>query len=192
MTIYDLIFLLVALVSVIVLITTLVMAIFGRGKSAKVILGIWTVCMLVYFAICIASAAAAPQRVLQLKQPQCYDDWCIEVEDVSRVAVKNYDRSEATIRIFSEAKRVSQREKNVTVVLEDVLGKRYDASAAPTAPRFDTELGPGQSVITDREFEVPVGVRPVGIVIAHTGFQMGWLVIGEGQGIFHKEPIVKF
>jgi hypothetical protein len=192
MTIYEPLFLLIALASVIVLITAAIKAIRGRGKSALRLLGTWAACMLVYFGICVASAARAPRRVMQTKQPVCFDDWCIEIEEVTRVAEGNFDRYRAAIRIFSEAKRVTQREKSVAVCLEDATGHRFDTLTAPDEPPIDTQLGPGQFVTTHREFEVPAGTRPVGIVITHTGFQMGWLVIGEGQSIFHKEPIVHF
>lgn len=192
MTIFEPLFLLIALASVIVLIIVTAEAIRGRGKSALRLLGFWAACVLVYFGICVASAARAARRVMQTKQPLCFDDWCIEIEDVSRVAAGNFDRYRATIRIFSEAKRVTQREKNVAVSLEDANGQRFEMLTAPDEPPIDTQLGPGQFVTTHREFEVPARTRPVGIVIMHTGFQIGWLVIGEGQGIFHREPIVHF
>lgn len=193
MTIYEPLFLLIALASVIVLISIAVKAIAGRGKSAARLLGIWAGCMLLYFGICVVSAARVQQRVLRLKEPQCFDDWCIEIDDVTHASAASQEEYDATIRIFSEAKRVTQREKSVTVMLQDASGNRFAASpAAAGEPPFDSQLGPGDSVTTHRAFQVPRGVQPAGIVIVHTGFQMGWLVIGEGQNIFHKEPIVRF
>lgn len=193
MTIYEPLFLLVALASAIILIVVAIKAIAGRGKSALRLLGIWAACMLVYFGICVATAARMQQRVLQFKEPQCFDDWCIEIDDVTHATAASQEKYDATIRIFSEAKRVTQREKSVTVMLQDASGNRFAASpAAAGEPPFDSQLAPGDSVTTHREFQVPAGVRPAGIVIVHTGFDMGWLVIREGQNIFHKEPIIKF
>lgn len=192
MTIYEPLFLLIALASVIVLITIAVKAVAGRGKSALRLLGIWAACIVIYFGIVVASAARAQQRVLQLKEPKCFDDWCIEVDGVTHANADNSERYAVTVRILSQAKRVTQREKSVTVMLQDADGNRFAALPAPGEPPMDTQLGPGDSVVTHRAFQMPAGVRPAGIVIVHTGFDMGWLVIGEGQNIFHKEPIVRF
>jgi hypothetical protein len=191
MTIYDLLFLFLVLVSAIVLLTVGVKAIRGRGKSALLLLGVWAACMAVYFGICVATAAAEDQKVLPLGEPQCFDDWCIQVDGVNRSPAANATEYVATIRISSRARRVTQREKDVTVLLQDATGNRYAAAAAANEPPFDVQLGPGESVTTHREFQLPAGSQPAGMVIAHTGFQMGWLVIGEGQGMFHKEPIVR-
>lgn len=193
MTIYEPLFLLIALISIIVLITAAVKGIGGSGKSALRLLCIWAACMLIYFGICLVVAARAPRQSLQIEEPVCFDDWCIQIDEVTHATAGNFGKFEATIRIFSEAKRVTQREKSVTVLLEDAAGNRFESlPAAAGEPRYDTQLGPGQSVTTRREFQMPVGARPAGLVIAHTGFQMGWLVIGEGQNIFHKEPIIHF
>ncbi len=99
--------------------------------------------MLVYFAICVATAARAPRRVMQTKQPLCFDDWCIEIEDVTRVTAGNFERYRATIRIISDAKRVTQREKNVVVCLEDTNGQRFQTLTAPDEPPMDTQWGRG-------------------------------------------------
>jgi hypothetical protein len=192
MTIYEPLFLLIVLVSVIVLITIAVKATSGHGKSALRVLGIWAACIAIYLGICVATAAAAPQKILQMGEPQCFDDWCIEVDSVSRVPAASPVKYVATLRVLSRAKRVTQREKSVTVYLQDANGIRYVGEASANEPPFDVQLGPGDSVTTHREFQLPANAQPAGFVIAHTGFDIGWLVIGEGQGIFHKEPMVRF
>jgi hypothetical protein len=192
MTIFDLLFLLIALLSVIVLLTVAVKAVLGRGKSALRLLGIWAACIAIYFGICVATAAATQQRILQFGERQCFDDWCIEVDSVSPVPGASSPAYLATIRVSSTARRVTQREKNVTVLLQDANGNRFTGASSPNEPGFDVQLGPGESATTHREFQLPAGAQPAGLVITHTGFQMGWLVIGEGQSMFHNEPLVRF
>ena len=192
MTIYDLLFLFIALLSAIVLLTAGVKAISGRGRSALRLLGVWAACIAIYFGICVVTAAAEQQKVLQFGEAQCFDDWCIQVDGVNRASGANATEYLATIRVSSRARRVTQREKAVTVMLQDAAGNRYTGAASANEPPFDVQLGPGDSVTTHREFQLPIGAQAVGAVIAHTGFQMGWLVIGEGQSMFHKEPIVRF
>ena len=82
MTIFDLLFLASFLVSVITLIAAAYAAIRGRCPRAFSILGVWLVCVVVYLGISVAVAYAAPQRVIAVGTPWCFDDWCLTVENV--------------------------------------------------------------------------------------------------------------
>jgi hypothetical protein len=53
-------------------------------------------------------------------------------------------------------------------------------------------IGPGESYDTIREFDVPAGVKIVGLVVRHSGSGPGALVIGDDDALFHKPAIVKF
>ena len=191
MTIFDFLFLFVAFCSLVTLIAVAVQALRGHGKSSLRILSVYAICIAIYLGVCVATAATSDQRVLVMGEPMCYDDWCIQIDSAHRLPAPDAVTYDATFRVFSRARRVTQREKDVTVLLLDDRGNRYAPTPSPGQPPFDVQLGPGDSVSARREFRAPSGVRPIALVIAHTGFQIGWLVIGEGQSLFHKEPIVR-
>ena len=85
--------------------------------------------------------------------------------------------------------RITQREHGVVVYLTDASGTRFDPRPDPSDIPISVALGPGDSVDISRTFSLPPGDPPTGLVIAHEGgFQMGWLMIGQGP--FRRPPIV--
>src|SRR5689334_312123 len=113
MTIFDLLFLASFLVSVIALVTAAIVAIRGRTSRAFLILGVWLVCAVLYLGTSVAVAYAAPQRVIALGTPWCFDDWCLTVKDVERAG----SRYKVNVLISSEAKRVTQRANGAWIYL---------------------------------------------------------------------------
>ena len=150
MTIYEPLFLLIALISIIVLITAAVKGIGGSGKSALRLLCIWAACVsdllsgFVWSSRHVRRETIAANRGASLFRRLVHSDRRSDPRNRGK-----FGKFEATIRIFSEAKRVTQREKSVTVLLEDAAGNRTESlPAAAGEPRYDTQLGPGQSVTT--------------------------------------------
>ena len=193
MAIFELVFIFLFFASVITLITSAVIAFVGRSRTALRILRIYAVCLGTYLAICLLSALLTPRGVFNIGDPQCYDDWCIALDIVDKTPGSTTVAYRATIRVFSRARRVTQRENGLAVYLEDDRGNRYpplpDASATP----FSVLLQPGESVTTTRTFNVPVGAQVAGFVATHEGgFPIGWFIIGEGGSLFHKEAITRF
>jgi hypothetical protein len=191
-TIFDLLFILIFLATVVALATAAFQRIRGQRRNSFRILGVSAASLILYFAICCASTLLTPRRILALHEPQCFDDWCVALDGFAEMhsgSVNNYD---ATIRIFTQAKRVAQREKNVAFYLEDDAGHRYaprpDVSPAPS----DVLLQPGQSETITRAYQVPANISVAGFVVTHeSGFSIGWFIIGENQSLFHKEPITR-
>jgi hypothetical protein len=76
-TIFDLLFLVALLASVVTLVTASVIAVRGSGRLALKILLVYGICALLYLAAGVAAACWKPQRVLAQGAPWCFDDWCL-------------------------------------------------------------------------------------------------------------------
>lgn len=192
MTIFDLLFLVVFFTSVIALLTAAIFAL--RGRRART-LGILRACgtsVGIYLGLVVLTSLVWPRRVLDVGRPRCFDDWCIAVENVSRAPLGGSISCVVNLRLFSTARRVSQRENGLVVYLTDDRGRRYEPSSDESSPPFNVLLGPGESVTTVRVFEVPKDARELGLVIRHEGgFPVGWFIIGA-ETWFHKSTIVRF
>ena len=187
MTLFDLLFIVLFLMGVVVLVSALVTALRGHGAAALRQLRTLALVTLAYMAIVAAVSLVMPRSEVAVGENQCSDDWCIAVDDA-----KPLDDSSAvvTFRVSSRARRVTQRERFVVVYLRDSVGRRYDPDPAPDQPPFDVELLPGAKVLTKRVFRVPRNTRGLGVIITRAGdvpFPRCCII---GTGIFHKEPIV--
>jgi hypothetical protein len=186
---FELLFILIVLSSVIALVTAAIQAVRGRRRSAIRILGIWATSVAVYFAICCLTTVLTHRRVFSIGEPQCFDDWCIELDGATKTVADSIATYQTSIRIFSRAKRAAQRENGAVLYLEDDRGVRY--AETPNASNIPTNvfLQAGQSVAVARSFQLPASAHVAGFVFTHSGFPIGWFVIGEGQSLFHKEAI---
>ena len=177
MTIYDLLFLAVVLISGVTLISTVIIAIAGHGRRALRVLTVWGIGVAVYIAIAAAVFLALPVKVYYLGDIQCEDDWCLTVETAARSSEGIYD---VTLRMISQARRVAQRNNNgLAVFLTDDRGVRYPALPAPDAPAFNVPLQPGESVITVRRFNVTPDAKGLGLVVGHEGWKLPLPIIGR-------------
>jgi hypothetical protein len=191
MSIFDLIFIAVFLITVITLVATAVAAIRRRGRRALGILRVLGVFVAAYLAVVAVVSLASPQRVLSLHEPQCFDDWCISVDHVEQTPAGADISYEVTLRLFSRAHRVSQRENGGSVYVLDDRGRRYEPAKDPQAVPFNVLLGPGDSALATRRFTLPADARNPGLVFAHGRFP-GLFIIGNNESLFHKPTIVRF
>jgi hypothetical protein len=191
-TVFDILFILIFFATVIALITAAVQAIRGRSRKSLRILIVSAVSLAAYFTICCLSTVLTPRRVLTTGTPQCFDDWCVALENAIKIRTGTINSYQTTIRIFSQAKRVTQRENGIAFYMEDDLGYRYASIPNTSDVPSNSLLQPGESVTLTRGFQIPSNVHLAGFVVTHEGgFPIGWFVIGEGQGLFHKEPITR-
>ena len=190
MNLFEPLFLLLALMTVVTLVTAVVCAVMGQFVRAGRILLRLGIGAPIYFAIVIAVSAASPRRVYQPGDAQCFDDWCITVvsggwTDAAPV------RYEVALSLSNRARRVPMGEKGTVVYLTDAKGRRYDPLVDGADVAFDTRISPGASVAAMRRFNVPRTATGLGLVYTHEGgFPIGWLIISEG-GWFQKPPIVR-
>jgi hypothetical protein len=175
MTIPDLLFLGLVAASAATLLTALVLALGGNRSRAGAIVKTWGIGFAAYMAVVVVASILLPRRVAQMGEALCSDDWCLAVVGAGRVA----EGYRIGFRIESRARRVTQRERGVSVYLTDAGGRRFEPRRSAGEPPFDVTIGPGERIETRRVFDVPEGVRPVGIVIRReSGFPIGWFIIG--------------
>lgn len=180
MTVYDLLFIVSALTGI----GTLIVACVTRSLRTLGKLGVGIV---VYIVMVYSATLFSKPVIARQGQPQCTDDWCIAVDAVRRSG----NTCDVTLRIFSRALRVSQREASANdVYLVDDHWNRYN----PIPQRGDVPLNvllqAGESVSTGRRFEVPAGVHVTGLKVEYKPTPGSLcLVIGECDA-FHKGRMI--
>jgi hypothetical protein len=188
MTIFDLLFLAELLSAIAALIAAMIVALRGSGARALAILRKLVFCAALYIGLVYMVTALSQPVVLNVGDPQCSDDWCIVVEGVKREAA--YD---VNLRIFSRARRVTQRELAAKdVYLTDANWRRYDPVPTGSEVPLNTLLQPGESVMTSRHFELPADAHRLGLMLDRSQPLVLpiCLIIGE-CGAFHKGTIVR-
>jgi hypothetical protein len=192
-TLFDLLFILVFLVSVVTWISAAVAALRGRRSRALGTLRKWSLCALAYLAVVAVVGFSSPQRVLNPGDPWCFDDWCLSVERVSHTPAPPQAAYTVTLRIFSEAKRVSQRANGAWIYVIDRQGRRYAPEPDPSATPLDVLLQPGESITTTRTFKVPADAGEIGLITGHGGSSgfPSLVIIGDEASLFHKRTFVR-
>ena len=185
-TIFEPLFLLCFLATVVTLIVAAVSAIRGNRAGAGESLRKLGICAAIYVAALLAVGATSQRKIYRVGDMQCFDDWCITVSGAARIAPRTV---EVTLRLSSRAKRRPMGEKGTVGYLVDGQGRRYDPIPGSGTVPFDTKLQPGESVIAIRRFEVPADARNLGFVYAHVGASFS-PVIGENE-LFHGPPLVR-
>jgi len=194
MTIFDLLFLLAILASVVTLVLAVVLAVRGRLASAFKILRIYAIGALAYLAGGIAVSYLKPQKVLRVGEPWCFDDWCLTVNKVSQVAGPTDVSYRVEFTILSRAGRISQRANGAWMYLIDDRAQRYTPDPDPSAVPLNVLLQPDETVQTSRVFQVPNNVRELGLVTGHGGSYCGamaFAIIGQSGCLFGKPTVVR-
>lgn len=194
MSIFDLLFIVAFLTTVVTLATVAVSAIRGRRAQALKILQIYGVCAAGYLATGVAVAFLKPQRVIHAGDPWCFDDWCLTVDNVVRTPASSQVSYNVQLRISSRAGRVAQRAAGAWIYLIDSQGHRYSPQPDPSSTPLDVLLQPQESVTTSRIFRVPSDARGLGLITGHGGPYCGpmdVLIIGEGGCLFGKPTMIQ-
>ena len=192
MTAFDLLFILVVLASAATWIAGGIAALRRPRARALRILGIWTVCAALYLAVVAIVGVASPRRILHPGEPWCFDDWCLTVERVTHAPAPPRIAYTVSLRIFSQARRVSQRAKGAWIYLIDHDGRCYAPEPDSAATPLDVLLQPGESVSTSRIFQVPPDATDLALITGH-GFP-AWVrlpIIGEEGALWHKRTVVR-
>jgi hypothetical protein len=194
MTVFDLLFILAFLISVATMAVAAAFAIREQLPRALKVLRLYCICAAGYFAIAVAIAFLKPQRVMSIGDPWCFDDWCLTVETVDRTAGLSQVSYNVELRIFSRARRVTQRANGAWIYLIDDRGRRYSPDPAPSAVPLDALLRPLESATTLRVFHVPPDAHELGLITGHGGRYCGpmnMLIIGSGGCLFRKPTMIR-
>jgi hypothetical protein len=186
MTIFEPLFILCFLATVVTLIAAAVSAIRGNRARAVTSLKKLGICAAVYLAALLAVGAASQRKVYRVGDRQCFDDWCITVTGAARTAPRTV---EVALQLSSRAKQRPMGEKGTVAYLVDAQGRRYDPIPGSVTVSFETKLQPGESVTAIRRFDVPPDAGDLSFVYAHVGANFS-PVIGENE-FFQGAPLVR-
>ncbi len=193
MTVFDLVFLVAALTSIVGLLVAVAMAAIGRRSKALGLVRVLAVFVVGYLCVSVTVAFLRPQRVLAVESPWCFDDWCLAVESMTERRTDQQVLHTFNLRIFSRARRVTQRASGAWIYLIDAQGHRYASTPAPNEIPLDVLLAPEESRRTARTFAMPESVRPVGFITGHGGDYCGVmtaLIIGNAGCLFGKPTMI--
>ncbi len=191
MTIFEPVFILLFLATVVTLVTAGFAALRGELPRALRILRRLSIAATFYFAVVLIVAFAAVPPVHQIGETQCFDDWCITVTDANKTTAGASQTWTVGLRISSRAKRVQQRELGAAVHLIDSQGRKFYPVAAAADVPLDVQVGPGESADATRRFELPADASGVRLVYNHEGgFPIGDFIIGENQ-LFHDATVIR-
>lgn len=191
MTIFEPLFLLLFLATVVTLITAAVAVLRGQRPRALRILRRLAIGAGAYFAAVLLVAFFSTPPVHQVGETMCFDDWCITVADAKRTPGASGQSWKVTLRISSRARRITQRENYAAVYLIDSRGRKFHSDPASATVPLDSRAGPGESIDATRVFELPPDASDVRLVFTHEGgFPIWAFIIGENQ-LFHNATVVK-
>jgi hypothetical protein len=193
MSVFDLLFLLSVVALVIMLVALGVLILRGERRRARKILDILALYVASYCALAVVVDLLKPQRIIAVGEPWCFDDWCIQVESFTGAADGSRLRYTMQLRIFSTARRISQRAQGAWIYLIDSEGRLFTPNADSTTTPLTVRLAPEQSVNTQSNFEVPAEAHILGLVTGHGGAFCGWsvLIVGEGGCLFNRPTMIR-
>jgi hypothetical protein len=190
MALFDLPFILLFLAMLASLLWAAGCAVRGQFSRAGRILIRIAACGALYMAIVIVASAILPRRTMNLREPQCFDDYCVSVDAFKRIPQSAGVEYSVDLRLANRALRGSEREKNLVMYLTDVRGRRYEPDGDKSSSPYTVLLAPQESVVVSRSFLVPAGAGELGAVVTHEGgFPIRWLIIGYDTW-FRKPPVV--
>jgi len=160
--------------------------------------------VIVYMSIEVCVALVLPQRIFQIGDMRCFDDWCISVEKVETAESIGREAHPSrgrfllvTLRVASHARRVRQSARDALVYLVDDAGNRYDVDDAAQAvferlngqqTPLSAMLDPQTSFVTVRVFDIPPDLKGIGLAVRH-GSWPGWFIIGDDGSFLRKTPV---
>jgi hypothetical protein len=190
MTLFDLFFILLFFAMLGSLLWAAACAVRGQFSRAGRILVRIAACAALYMAIVIVASAILPRRTVNLRETQCFDDYCATVDAFRRIPQSSGVEYSVDLHLSSRAQRGSEREKNLVMYLTDAQGRRYNPVGDESSAPYTVLLAPQESVLVTRSFLVPNDSGEIGAVVTHEGgFPIRWLIIGYDTW-FQKPPRV--
>lgn len=204
MTLFDLLFLVCALATIVVVIRVLYLMLRGRTSDATRTAKRWAIGAGIYLVALLATSIAQPGRTVAIGTPSCFDDFCIAIDSSSRAPTIGPHKARGSFvivsgRVISMMAGRRQRETDVRGVLRDDAGTRHEVSAAGQEALRAT--GRAGSSLTDYvapsgtnrfavAYDVPAASRSMDFIIAH-GWFPGALIIGGEQSLLHRPAVVR-
>ena len=201
MTMFDLLFILLFLSSVLVVIGVLVLIATRRRSAAwKTLLGAGAV-WCVYLVLLAASDVMARPLIVAPSHDQCFDEMCFTVVG-AQTAPTPMAKSDGhktliiTVRVRSQSLGRVQSEGGIRARLYD--HGQYFAISTQAQSAYELEHGksplltqrltPGESIQSVLVFDVPPNIARLSLTLDH-GFTPGYFIIGESP-FFHGPDLL--
>jgi len=198
MTLYELVFILLFLGSVVSLLLSAVL----RRKTRKILLALASVWG-VYLVVLVVTDVLSPQKVFKAGEDECFDEMCFAVADVQTMPAQAIDPSVTTattlyivqVRATSHSRGRAQAEGGLRgrlysdgtyINVSEAAQKAYEAQHGES-PTLTQKIAPGESILSVLVFEVPQSIPHPALTLDH-GFTPGYVVIGESP-FFHRPDI---
>ena len=168
----------------------------ARGEQQRVrrgvawIVGVW----IGYLAVLIVVSLGQRQRVVAMREPQCFDDMCFavtRVEEVPGFLIRDGRRLVRVSVQVTNRGRKAQSEGLIRAYLVDGQGRRWEESAGVNGVELTARVAGGGSVVSEPVFKVAGDATGLGLVFTHGRRQPGVLVIGDSDSLLHKKPVVE-
>lgn len=207
MSLFDLLFIVLFLGTLILLLVIGVSALCGRRRLALRLLCLLSISLAAYFIVVIVVAVLAPQKVLTRSQCRCFDEMCFTVKDVNITPVIGRGQQAAkaqgmfylvTIEVSCYGHGRAQSEAGVSASLVDATEHTYEVSpmgqrayeAENTLnPPLTARVAPGESVSSVQVFDVHVEASEIALHIGHSG--PGLFILGDDESPLHKPTIIR-
>jgi hypothetical protein len=167
-------------------------AVRGRFRRALKLLVIAVGSLAVYTAAVMVVSLASPQKIVDIGDSYCYDNWCIAIEKVNATPQGNHVTYRTEVRIFSDANGVQTSARGASIYLVDERGRRFPLVDDPAVTPLDTELAPHQAVRTSLTFVAASDTRQLFL----TGDSGSWslvpaLGLGNDASLLHKRTLLR-
>src|SRR3954451_9020529 len=204
MTLFDLLFLILMVSVIAAAIRILYLSIRRRFRPARKTSVRLLLFVAAYMLVLVGFSLAEPQRQIAMGVPQCFDDWCITVENALRQRAIGETRARGnfcvvTLRVSSRASGRRQRETDVRVYLLDAQDRRFDVSAAgqrqleqeaQAGMPITSFVAPGGSFESRLAFDVPANARQLSVVKTSWSWFPFRLIIGGPDSWLHRPTVV--
>jgi hypothetical protein len=200
MTLYELVFILLFLGSVVSLLLSLFLR--RRRASRKILIALgstWGI----YLAILAVTNVLRPQKVFKVGEEQCFDEMCFAVAGVETLPQQASTAPGTTpVSLYIVTIRVSSHSHGRVQAEGGLRGRLYDGdtyinvsqAAQQTydaqhgqSPKLTQKIAPGGSILSTLVFEVPQAIAHPALTLDH-GFTPGYFIIGESP-FFHQPAI---
>ena len=191
MTVFDLLFIVVFLLTTGMLAAATVAAIRHGYSTAVSRLRTLALFLAGYLTLVVLASVLSPAKVVPIGQAQCFDDWCISVDSIQRTQVTDGSLYDVGLTLHSRARGRAQRENGVSVHVLDEHGRTHAPVVVSDDIPLNVMLAPGETVMATRRFYLPRDARNPGLVVAH-GRLPGLFIIGDEQSLLHKPSVTPF
>ena len=206
MTIFDLLFLVVALATAVLLLLAVYSACRRRYARGARVLTILACQVSAYASLLLFVSLTSRPTIVPRGQKQCFDDWCVSVESVTRRAqIGNAEITAHAQGIFYlvavKASNVgrgrAQAAADAEVWLIDAAGRRYAPSpegqaaldaAGTNGPALTSRIAAGESIERVFVFDVAKDAEGLGLITSH-GRIPGILIVADPASFLHAPTI---